>query len=110
LNDGADQSVKRLPLACSLSEPAQARRRGELEENCEGCLRTTDLEDGYVFLPGSDERAFKLTEFIDFERACCPFFTFGLVFELGGGLTRLRVRGPAGTKGIVAEMFTSRTG
>jgi hypothetical protein len=63
-----------------------------------------------VFFPGSEEWAFRLTEFIDFERACCPFFTFGLVFELGGGLIRLRVRGPAGTKGIVAEMFASRTG
>ena len=46
-----------------------------------------------MFFPGSEEWAFRLTEFIDFERACCPFFTFGLVFELGGGLIRLRVRG-----------------
>jgi uncharacterized membrane protein YkvA (DUF1232 family) len=64
LNDGADQSVKRLPLACSLSGPEQARRRGKLEEICEGCLRTVNLEDGHeFFFPGSEEWAFRLTEF-----------------------------------------------
>jgi len=111
LNDGADQPVKRLPLACRLSGPEQARRRGELEEIFEGCLRTADLEDGYEFyFPGSEEWAFRLTEFIVFERVCCPFLSFGLVFEPGGGPIRLRVRGQAGTKDMVAEMFTSRTG
>ena len=111
LNDGADQSVKRLPLACSISGPEQARRRGKLEEICEGCLRTVNLEDGYeFFFPGSEEWAFRLTEFIVVERACCPFFTFELVFEPGGGPIRLRVGGPAGTKDIVVEMFTIRTG
>jgi len=98
---------RHLPLACSLSGLELAERRGELEEIFNGCLRIDELDDGYEFLfPGSAERAAGLTEFVVFERGCCPFF----VFEPEAGPIRLRVRGPEGVKGIVAEMLAGRTG
>jgi hypothetical protein len=100
-----------LPLACSLTGPEQARRREELQRIFEGCSRTDELEDEYEFsFPGSEEWAVRLTEFVVFERACCPFFAFDLVFEPEGGPIRLRARGPEGAGDIAAEMFASRAG
>ncbi len=85
------------------------RRRGEVEGIFEGCLQAYELDDGYEFrFPGSQEWATRLTEFIVFERACCPFFAFELVFEPEGGQIRLGIRGPEGAKDIAAEMVANR--
>jgi hypothetical protein len=109
LSNGSTRSGKRLPLACNLSGPEVARRRGEIEGIFEGCLGVDELEDGYQFhFPGSAEWAARLTEFIVFERGCCPFFTFELIFEPEGGPIRLRVLGPEGAKEIAAELAASR--
>jgi hypothetical protein len=105
LNDVLERSGRQLPIACSLSEPKLAERRGELEELFEGCLRMDELDDGYEFpFPGSEERAAGLTKFVVFEGGCCPFF----IFELEAG--PIRLRGPEGVKGIIAETFGGRTG
>jgi hypothetical protein len=106
------QSEKRhLPIACTLSGPELADRRGVVKEIFKGCLRETELEDGREFVfPGDGEWAARLTEFIVFERECCAFLTFELVFEPGGGPIRLRMRAPEGAGDIVAEMFASRVG
>lgn len=92
-----------LPIACRLSDPDLAERRRELARDVfGGALRVDDLEDGYGFVfPGSAGWATRLVEAINAERACCPFFTFGLHFEPGGGTILLRVRGPEGTKEFV---------
>jgi hypothetical protein len=99
LNGAPERPGRQLPLACSLSGPKLAERRRELEEIFEGCLRTDELDDSYEFLfPGSGEWAAGLTEFAVFE----------LVFEPEVDPIRLRVRGPEGVKGIIAEMFAGR--
>jgi hypothetical protein len=86
-----------LPLACNLSGLEETRRRGEVEEIFGGCLQADELEDGYEFyFPGGGQWVARLTEFIVFERGCCPFFAFELIFERGEGPIRLRVRGPEG--------------
>jgi hypothetical protein len=80
-----------------------------MEKILEGCLRVEELENGYEFsFPGSEEWVLRLTEFIVFERECCPLFAFELVFEPEGGPIRLRVRGPEGTKEMVAGMISPR--
>ena len=67
-----------------------------------------ELEDGYEFaFPEDAEWAMRLTEFIVAERSCCPFFTFELVFEPGGGEILLRVRGPEGTKQFIGEQLSA---
>jgi hypothetical protein len=104
------KSEKRvLPVACTLSGPEQADRRGEVEEIFGGCSRVDELEDGYEFLfPGDAEWAIRLTELVVFERECCRFLAFELVFEPEGGPIRLRIRGPKRTKSLFAEMFAGR--
>jgi hypothetical protein len=105
-----DCSIRpRLPLACDLSGPEREGRRGELEEIFGGCLRTEELDDGYEFhFAGGEAWALRLVGFVVFERRCCPFFDFELLFEAGGGPIRLRVRGPEGAKEIVAAMIPSQ--
>ena len=111
MSAGENRAGRRLPLACSLSGQEEAERRDEVEKILEACLRVDELEDGYEFrFPGSAEWAAKLTEFIVFERDCCPFFAFELVFEPEGGPIRLRMRGPEGAGDIAAEMFANRAG
>ena len=102
---------RHLLLACSLSWPQQRGRQEEIGTLFEGCLRVDELEDGYEFrFPGGAQWAIGLAEFITFERGCCPFFAFELVFEPGEGPIRLRVRGAEGVKALVAEMAGSLAG
>ena len=111
MSNASNHPGRQLPLACNLPGPDEAKRREEIGKIFEGCLRADELEDGYEFrFPGSEEWATRLTEFIVFERECCPFLAFELVFEPEGGQIRLRVRGPEGAKEIVAGMVASRSG
>jgi hypothetical protein len=111
VNDAKKSERRDLLVACTLSGPEQADRRGEVEGIFGGCLRTGELEDGHEFVfPGDAEWVVRLAEFVAFERGCCPFLTFELVFEPEGGTIRLRVRGPEGAKSLVAEMFAGRIG
>ena len=85
----AGREKSALPVACKLTGPEGAGRRLEVSEALSGdVLRADELEDGYAFgFPGSAEWARKLVDFVNFERACCPFFAFALagLCEIGGG-------------------------
>ena len=65
-----------------------------------------ELPDGYALrFPGDAIWAEKLIAFVVGERACCEFFTFELVFEPRQGPLWLHLRGPEGTKEVVASML-----
>ncbi len=94
-----------LPIACNLSEPELERRRVALASDIFTEFQQVDeLADGYEFrYPGSEAWAGRLLEFITFERKCCPFITFELLFEPGQGSIRLRLRGSAGVKEFIRD-------
>jgi hypothetical protein len=95
-----------IPIACNLSGPEQDRRQGVAGEILGQARRVEELEDGYAFDFAWDAKlAVELTEFIIFERACCPFFTFELVFERNAGPVRLRVKGPEGVKEFIGDQL-----
>ena len=52
---------------------------------------------------GEKDWATKLLDFIVFERACCPFFTFELTFEPDSGPIWLRLRGQEGVKEFIKQ-------
>ncbi len=93
-------------MDCALSEPEQARRRQEVATEVFGVAqRPKEIENGYEFaFPGSVEWANRLIEFVVFERACCPFFTFEIVFEPNAGPVVLKIRGPEGVKEFIEEL------
>ena len=101
------RTMKRLPIACKLSEGGQLSRREEISrEILSGCEDVRELEDGYEFVfPGGEEWIERLMRFVASERKCCRFFAFELLFEPDLGPVSLRMRGPAGTKEFLAGQF-----
>ncbi len=95
-----------LPLACSLSGAEQVTRGVELAALFKGVQQAEELADGYALkFPGDEAWASRLLQFIAFERACCPFFTFALIFEPAQGPIWLHIRGPEEVKGIIRDMM-----
>ncbi len=95
----------RLPVACTLSEREQTERRILLSQQIlDGVQRVEELADGYAFsFPGEGIWIARLTEFVAFERNCCPFLSFELLFEANQGLIWLRVRGGDAAKEFVKQ-------
>lgn len=110
MGTGARRSPKELPIACKLTDEKQQKRREELSrELFSGREDTRELDDGYEFVfAGGADWAEKLLSFVVSERECCPFFSFEVLFEPGGGPISLRVRGPEGAKRVVEKEFVGR--
>ncbi len=103
-----DQAAGELPIACTL-EGADRRQRGEEIEQLllEGSRAVRPLADGVALqFPGDEIWAARLLAFIVGERACCPFFTFELLFEPDHGPIWLHLRGPEGATDFVADLLT----
>ncbi len=95
-----------VPLACTLSESELVPRAVEVSELFKSVQQVNELADGYALcFPGSDTWANNLMQFITFERGCCSFFTFALVFEPKQGSIWLHLRGPDGVKAIIEGMI-----
>ena len=99
------RSPRDLPIACKLTDAEQTERREELARELFGRReKANELDDGYEFVfPGGADWAQKLVSFVVTERECCPFLTFEMIFEPGGGPVSLRVRGSEGTKEFLGE-------
>ena len=100
-----------IPLACTLSESEQLTRNTELDDLLKHVQQVNELADGYALrFPGSETWANTLVQFITFERGCCPFFTFALLFEPEQGPIWLHLRGPEGVKAIIENMIHPHDG
>jgi hypothetical protein len=100
-----------LPIVCSLDEiELNARRKGDIAALASAVIKLSELPDGYeITLPGDAASVRTLTEFIIAERDCCRFFTLETTFASDGGEVTLRLRGPEGTKQLLAEMGLTLT-
>jgi hypothetical protein len=99
------------PITCLLPEAELAARREQVMRALFAAVRQVrELPDGYALeFPGGAEWLLRLAEFVAFERACCPFFTFELLCEPEQGPVWLHLRGPEGVKEMVrAEWEVSR--
>ncbi|HET8522840.1 MAG TPA: hypothetical protein VFL82_06380 [Thermomicrobiales bacterium] len=100
-----------VPVACLLGNADLARREAEIAAGIFADVRSVEeLGDGYALeFPAEMSVAERLTEFIGFERRCCPFFTFEMVFHPANGPIWLRLRGPDGAKSVIEEMMPAKT-
>jgi hypothetical protein len=97
-----------IPVACTLSATDQARHGDAIAPLFWELQETREAPDEYALrFPADETWAARLLAIIAEERACCPFFTFALVFEPQQGLLWLHLRGPAGTKAFVASILTA---
>jgi hypothetical protein len=99
-------------IACLLSERERAIRADEIGRELSGHVEAiAELSDGYAYrFPAGEPWAEKLTEFVAFERRCCPFATYELSFAPHQGPVWLRVRGSAAIKRFVREEIHSLFG
>jgi hypothetical protein len=96
------------PIACTLPSEKFAKRRKQIIERLfQKTIERHELEDGFEFVfPDDGQLIAELTEFVRFERDCCAFLTFELIFDPQRGPIHLRCRGPEGAKEAVRRMFT----
>jgi hypothetical protein len=89
-------------LAChlfALDAGERARHALLLRELTGVVTSVEELPDGLaVRFPSRPYVFLRLAEWLDLERACCPFLRFGLLFENRTPTLRLDVRGPEGVK------------
>lgn len=101
-----EQTSRELPIACTLTGEDRGRRADEIAGLLSGRQEVRQLHNGYALrFPGEEPWATRLLAFILGERACCPFFTFELLFEPEHGPLWLHICGPAGTEEFVVEML-----
>jgi len=98
-------------IACNLGEEQLAARERELADAIfSKSEQLEELADGYALrFPGSDEWATRLFEFIAFERVCCPFFTFELLFEPNRRAIWLKLRGAEEVKAMIKDGLMATT-
>jgi len=86
---------KKLFYGCSLSSPEQIERAEKLKkEILKKILTIKELSDGYeIIFDEKPEFANDLLEYINFERVCCQYYTFALLFEPNLGNIHLQMRG-----------------
>lgn len=92
-----------LPIACTLLEAEQQKRRAQLLDRVFArVLENRPLEDGYALRFASEPIVLgDLMQLIQLERECCAFLRFRLTVEPGGGPVWLDLTGPTGTKEFV---------
>jgi hypothetical protein len=66
---------------------------------------TRELADGYQFRVSSDYSLSDLSEWMSYERKCCPFFTFEMELGRNNGPVWLRLRGEDGVKTFIRAEF-----
>ncbi len=98
------------PLACDrLALTPQQRRRhfDELGPMLRSELKSIrELPDGYEFQFPAQSAAFRLvSEWVDGERLCCPFFDIDVRFEREHGALWLSLRGREGVKQFIHADF-----
>ena len=90
--------------ACNLTSKEQGKRYKELKDNLfKRITYVKELPDGYdLVFKEKIEFSNELIEFVNFERVCCPSFTFSMNFEPQGGPIHLEIKGSKGIKDMIA--------
>jgi len=107
-----DRDPRNRQLACRLPNEEQDRQWDDVASEVFAAVEETrELEDGYGFrFPSPDEWLRTLTEYVLYERGCCPFFRFELVLESEEGPIWLHLRGGSDVKRFVREELRERVG
>jgi hypothetical protein len=103
--------VAETPLACridALDVPQRERHAALVAELASAATGVEELGDGYaVRIPSQPYLFLRVAEWVELERACCPFLAIGITFENGAGSIRVDLRGPAGVKDVLRAQFPS---
>ncbi len=99
-------------IACNMAaiSSAQRPRYDDLVKRLRGSIQgRREIADGYTFrLDPNRISMAELGEWIALERLCCSFLTFNVEVK-SDGATQLSMRGPEGTKAVLAEDFPEKS-
>ena len=91
-----------IPLACRMDalDAAGRARHGTLVAELKSNVQALEeLPEGYAIrFPARPYLFLRVAEWIELERACCPFLTIRLELEHANHSMRVSLTGPAGTK------------
>lgn len=98
-----------IPIACDLTAiPPQERaeHRQNSERIFQRAIDTQELPNGYAFRFTNEKGLFlAIATFVEYERRCCPFFTFTLQVESGSRSLWLSLTGDNGVKEFIQAQF-----
>lgn len=99
--------IEDVPIACALSDQEFRERRNTiLQKIGHTVIETKEMKNGFGYLfPYNDDLLTELTDFVRFERKCCPFLNFKIIVESNNGDIRLEMTGAEGTKDFLALLF-----
>lgn len=90
-------------VSCRLTDALLRKRKSTIiHELVEKIIMTEEIDKGYRFTFNYyDEILFRLTEFIQLEKECCPFFDFNLSASGNSETISLSLAGPEGTREFI---------
>ncbi len=103
------------PVACGLGafdERERTRHRQLAGELLRAMTDVEELPDGYALrFPGRPFLFVRIAQWVELERACCPFLTIRLEIERSAPSYRVRITGPEGAKEVLrAELLSLSSG
>jgi len=98
-------------IACRLTTPEQAHRVEELRNGLFArAMSVEERHNGYAFsFAGTESNASALLDFVGFERQCCPFLTFSLIWSPGPEPIVLSLTGDSSMIAFVRDTFVALT-
>ena len=98
-----------IPIACDLTA-IPVELRGQHEHDREVLMQSVEaieeLPNGYAFrFANVPDKLLEIANFVELERRCCPFFTFTIEVEPGGGYLWLRLTGDEEVKAFTKAQF-----
>jgi hypothetical protein len=97
-----------LPVACTLTAEERSTRPDVVRPLLSSAEEICELEDGYAFrFAAATETAAALLDLALFERRCCAFLTFELIFEPAQGPLWFQIRGSSPEAKEFAATFVS---
>lgn len=103
----AEFEIKPLPASCRLLPAELRKREATLLKDLRARIETaTPLADGYALRLKPDDANIRLAaDVIALERQCCPFLEFRLICPQESRALVLEMRGPAGSRELLAQVL-----
>jgi len=97
------------PLVCNMNVFTPTERENHIQNTVQlykTVKEILEVENGYEFIFPSNTELIRLTEFISYEKLCCPFLEFTLKIQPDQKPISLTLTGPIGTQEFLQEEFS----
>lgn len=96
-----------VPIVCTLTDSESRERRDKLRDLLTKAATNVARDSNSVTVVFADGHSAEVLNFVELERACCPFFTFTLRFPSGKPM-ELTVSAPEGGAMMLDGLFPEK--